>query len=298
VFDRFTERGREVVIRAQDEVRELAHPHIGTEHLLLGELAVADGLGGWALESLGMQREAALDTLAALVRPTGTPAAGRVPFTEGARCALELSLIEVQSRRLGPVGTEHLLLGVCAEIDASPEDDVAGRLLASFGVTTAGIRATLDPFLLDRSAVLSWSLRFTSALEFRRLPGSAWAGLLPVPVDLRLRRLLLDSAAVAFEAGRQVIESRDLLAASAGVPAGTLAEAPAAVVGHDREWERIEAGGPVLSALAGAGRVASARIASGRGAEVVTVEDVLRSLRTDQRALLGRAGWPLDPATV
>jgi hypothetical protein len=325
VFDRFTERGRQVVIRAQDEVRELAHPHIGTEHLLLGELAVAGGLGGWALESLGVQREAALDTLAALVPPTGTPPARQVPFTEGARCALELSLVEVQSRGLAKVGTEHLLLGVCTEIEASSKDDVAGRLLASLGVTTARIRAALDPFVLDRSAALSWSLRVGPHLEFRDLPGSAWARLLPMGVDLRLRRLLLDSAAVAFEAGRRVVEPRDLLAASAGVPVGVPggvpasapgtvpAGAPGAVAADGREWERIEAGRPVLSALVGAGRIASGRVDSGRvasgrvdsgrvargcGAEAVTFEDLFRSLRTDQRALLGRAGWPLGPAAV
>jgi hypothetical protein len=289
VFDRFTERGREVVVRAQDEVRELAHPHIGTEHLLLGELAVADGLGAWALESLGVRREAALDTLAALVPRTGTPPAGQVPFTEGAKCALELSLVELQSRGLAKVSTEHLLFGVCADIDASSPEDVAGRLLASLGVTTGQIRTVLDPFVLDRSTVLSWSMRLVSQLEFRDLPGSAWARLLPLPVDLRLRRLLLDSAAVAFEAGRHVIESRDLLTASAGMPAS----ARAAVAADGREWERIKAGRPVLSALVGAGRIASKR-----GAEAVTVEDLLRSLRSDQRALLGRAGWPLDPAAV
>ncbi len=300
VFERFTERARQVVVCAQDEVRELAHPHIGTEHLLLGELAVPDGLGAWALESLGVGTGVVLETLAGLVAPTRTSPAGRVPFTEGARCALELSVVEVQSRGLERVGTEHLLLGVCAESDAS-QDDVAPRLLASLGVTTARIRATLSPFLLDRSAVLSWSLRLASHLEFRELPGSAWARLLPLPVDLRLRRLLLDSATVAFEAGRHVIESADLLAASTGVPAGPRADVPdgmpadvpAAAAGGIREWERIEAGRPVLSALVGAGR-----IASGRGAEAVTVEDLLRSVRTDQRALLGRAGWPPDSAAV
>ncbi len=303
VFERFTERGREVVIRAQDEVRELAHPHIGTEHLLLGELAVPGGLGGWALESLGVGRESALDTLAALVPPTVTPPAGQVPFTEGAKCALELSLVEVQARGLAKVSTEHLLLGVCAEIEASSEDDVAGRLLASLGVTTARIRAALDPFVLDRSAALSWSLRLASHLEFRDLPGSAWARLLPMGAELRLRRLLLDSAAVAFEAGRHVVESRDLLAASARVPADVPAGAPGAVAAAGREWERIEAGRPVLSALVGAGRIAAGRIASGRvgseyGAEAVTVEDLFGSLRADQRALLGRAGWRLDPPVV
>jgi hypothetical protein len=283
VFERFTERARGVVVGAQDVVRKLAHPHIATEHLLLGELAVGEGLGAWALESLGLGMEVALQTLAGLVPPTRTPPAGQVPFTVGAGCALELSVIEVQSRRLASVNTEHLLLGICAELDAHPESDAAGRLLHSLGVTTAQVRAALEPDVLDRSTTLSWSLRLTPELEFRDLPGSAWAELLPLPADLRLRRLLVDSAAVALDAGRHVIESSDLMAASGGVRAG--------VAGEAREWESVEAGRPVLSALVGA-----ARIASGRGAEAVTVEDLLGSLRFDQRVLLGRAGWPLEPA--
>jgi ATP-dependent Clp protease ATP-binding subunit ClpC len=36
VFERFTKRGRQVVVLAQDEARALKHNYIGTEHILLG----------------------------------------------------------------------------------------------------------------------------------------------------------------------------------------------------------------------------------------------------------------------
>ena len=301
VFERFTQRGRDVVVRAQDLVRNLGHPHIGTEHLLLGQLEVGEGLGAWALESLGVGREAAVQALAGIVAPTRTPPAGQVPFTLGARCALELSLVEVQSRRLAWVNTEHLLLGVCAELECSPGgdtseegdarpegdvcpgDDIAHRTLAELGITTARIRAALDPYVPEAPVSLSWALRGAPELEFRDLPGLDWARLLPLPADLLVRRLLIDSAAVALDAGRHVIESCDLLAASGGVGAGTAAEV--------REWTRVEAGRPVVSALVGAASAASRRCA-----EVVTVADLLGSVRADQGALLDRAGWPLDPA--
>jgi hypothetical protein len=285
VYERFTQRGRQVLVRAQDVGRELGHPHVGTEHLLLGELAEGEGLGAWALESLGVGQQAAMETLAGLVPPTRTPPAHGVPFTVGARCALELSLVEVQSRRLAWVNTEHLLLGVCAELDACPEDDVAHRTLAALGVSTARIRAALDPYVREPPVVLSWALRGAPELEFRDLPGLDWARLLPVPADLALRRLLVDSAAVALDAGRHVIESCDLLAAAGGVPAGAAAEVC--------EWTRVEAGRPVVSALVGASSAASKQ-----RAEVVTVEDLRGSLVADQRALLGRAGWPPDPPVV
>ena len=36
MFERFTERARQVVVLTQDEARALKHNYIGTEHLLLG----------------------------------------------------------------------------------------------------------------------------------------------------------------------------------------------------------------------------------------------------------------------
>jgi Clp amino terminal domain, pathogenicity island component len=36
MFERFTDRSREVIVLAQDEARTLWHNYIGTEHILLG----------------------------------------------------------------------------------------------------------------------------------------------------------------------------------------------------------------------------------------------------------------------
>ena len=43
VFERFTERARQVVVLAQDEARALKHNYIGTEHILLGSCARKKG---------------------------------------------------------------------------------------------------------------------------------------------------------------------------------------------------------------------------------------------------------------
>ena len=43
VFERFTERARQVVVLAQDEARALKHNYIGTEHILLGLLREEEG---------------------------------------------------------------------------------------------------------------------------------------------------------------------------------------------------------------------------------------------------------------
>ena len=55
MFERFTERARQVVVLAQEEARTLKHSYIGTEHILLGLLREEEGLAGQVLKSLGVK---------------------------------------------------------------------------------------------------------------------------------------------------------------------------------------------------------------------------------------------------
>jgi ATP-dependent Clp protease ATP-binding subunit ClpC len=57
VFERFTERARQVVVLAQEDARTLRHNDIGTEHLLLGLLREEDGVAASVLESLDVTVE-------------------------------------------------------------------------------------------------------------------------------------------------------------------------------------------------------------------------------------------------
>ncbi|HXQ00850.1 MAG TPA: Clp protease N-terminal domain-containing protein, partial [Solirubrobacteraceae bacterium] len=58
MFERFTERARQVVVLAQEEARTLKHNYIGTEHILLGLVHEGQGVAAKALESLGISLEA------------------------------------------------------------------------------------------------------------------------------------------------------------------------------------------------------------------------------------------------
>src|SRR5919197_1150896 len=49
MFERFTERARQVVVLAQEEARTLKHNYIGTEHILLGLLREEEGLAARVL---------------------------------------------------------------------------------------------------------------------------------------------------------------------------------------------------------------------------------------------------------
>ena len=65
MFERFTERARQVVVLAQEEARALKHNYIGTEHLLLGLLREEEGVAARVLEGLDISVE---EVRAAVVR--------------------------------------------------------------------------------------------------------------------------------------------------------------------------------------------------------------------------------------
>jgi ATP-dependent Clp protease ATP-binding subunit ClpA len=56
MFERFTTQAREAVFRAQEEARDLEHPYIGTEHILLALLSPDAGIAHAVLHDAGLNR--------------------------------------------------------------------------------------------------------------------------------------------------------------------------------------------------------------------------------------------------
>jgi len=112
MFERFTERARQVVVLAQEEARTLKHNYIGTEHILLGLLREEEGLAARVLESLDITVERVRAQVVRIVGSGEEVTSGQIPFTPRAKKVLELALRE--SLQLGHdyIGTEHLLLGL------------------------------------------------------------------------------------------------------------------------------------------------------------------------------------------
>jgi len=136
VFERFTERARQVVVLAQDEARALGHRYIGTEHLLLGLLREEEGLAARALASLNVTIEEVRAKVERIVgRGEGDAETGQIPFTPRAKKTLELALRESQALGHDYIGTEHILLGL-----ARQDDGVAGQILSALGVDVDTIR--------------------------------------------------------------------------------------------------------------------------------------------------------------
>jgi ATP-dependent Clp protease ATP-binding subunit ClpC len=136
VFERFTERAKQVVVLAQDEARALKHNYIGTEHILLGLLREEEGLAARVLESLDVTVEEVRAQVARIIGPGDEPiVSGQIPFTPRAKKVLELSLREALSLKHNYIGTEHILLGLVRE-----NEGVAARILLDFGADAEKIR--------------------------------------------------------------------------------------------------------------------------------------------------------------
>jgi ATP-dependent Clp protease ATP-binding subunit ClpC len=145
VFERFTERAREVLVFAQDEARSLKHNYIGTEHILLGLLREEEGIGARVLESLDITAEDVRATVAEIIGQGDEVTSGHIPFTPRAKKTLELSLREALSLGHEYTDTEHLLLGLVRE-----NEGVAARILAGCGATPRDIAAKTIEFLDGR----------------------------------------------------------------------------------------------------------------------------------------------------
>jgi ATP-dependent Clp protease ATP-binding subunit ClpC len=135
VFERFTERAREVVVLAQDEARGLKHNYIGTEHLLLGLLREEEGLAARVLESMGVTLEGVRNQVRRIVGDGDEVTTGQIPFTPRAKKVLELALREAMSLGHNYIGTEHVLLGIVRE-----NEGVAARILIDFDADADKIR--------------------------------------------------------------------------------------------------------------------------------------------------------------
>ncbi|MEA3057089.1 MAG: ATP-dependent Clp protease ATP-binding subunit ClpC, partial [Actinomycetota bacterium] len=105
--------------------------------LLLGLLAVNQGIAGKSLTSMGVTRDA---VLAKLERGDAEPERGRHRwrglFTPLAKQTLEGALQEAATMNHNYIGTEHILLALFGVADG-----LAAKILGELGVTAEAARA-------------------------------------------------------------------------------------------------------------------------------------------------------------
>jgi hypothetical protein len=135
VFERFTERARQVVVYAQEEARTLRHDYIGTEHIVLGLLREQEGLAARVLESFDITVERVRGQVVRIVGSGEEVTDGQIPFTPRTKKVFEMALRESLSLGHNYIGTEHILLALVRE-----NDGVGARILLDFDADPERVR--------------------------------------------------------------------------------------------------------------------------------------------------------------
>ncbi len=147
MFEKFTDRGRKIIILAREEAEQYQNDYLGTEHLVLAILREGDGMALAVIKKMGLSPEhIRLEIERNLPGGGNTMTFGEIPFTPRVKKVIEYSAEEAKLLGHNYIGSEHLLLGLLRE-----EEGIGGKVLRSMGgnLLTAR-RLTMD--LLRKTA--------------------------------------------------------------------------------------------------------------------------------------------------
>jgi len=136
MFEKFTERGRKIIIYAKEEAERRNNDYLGTEHLLLAILREEDSIPITILKKMGLSIEEIKYEIEKNLPIGGSVLTfGDIPFTPRAKKVLELSIEEARLLGHNYIGSEHMLLGLVRE-----DEGIAGKILRNLGANLLGAR--------------------------------------------------------------------------------------------------------------------------------------------------------------
>ena len=203
--DRFTERAKTAIEKAQEAAEALGHSYVGSEHLLLGIIREDGGQGARVLKQNGMS-DALLTQRVEQTVGRGDPARPPQGLSPRAQRIIELAIGDAGRMGHNFVGTEHLLMGLLRESGCTGAQIIAGTgadvnkvytdVLALFGGGVQTHPVSPPPRPGGSSAVITRSVRRgdtkTLDLYSRDLTELAERGRLDPVVgrDAELRRVM------------------------------------------------------------------------------------------------------------
>ena len=126
----YTNQAENAIKYAAKKAREMQHPYIGTEHLLLGLRQEYSGVAGQILARNGVEEEKIYQLMDELIVPqTEAPVKSRPAESPRYKDILENSAKEAHRLHTTDVGTEHLLLSMIRDVDC-----VATRILITLNI--------------------------------------------------------------------------------------------------------------------------------------------------------------------
>ncbi len=136
MFDKFTNRAKQVIKLAKKEAQRLNHNYLGTEHVLLGLLKLGQGIAVNVLRNLNLDYDTIRTEVERIVgfgpeiQVYGDPA-----LTGKVKKVFEFANEEASNLNHNYVGTEHLLLALLRQ-----SDGVAAQVLENLNVNLKEIR--------------------------------------------------------------------------------------------------------------------------------------------------------------
>ncbi|NGX51314.1 MAG: Negative regulator of genetic competence ClpC/MecB, partial [Chlamydiae bacterium] len=136
MFDKFTNRAKQVIKLAKKEAQRLNHNYLGTEHILLGLLKLGQGIAVNVLRNLNVDYDTVLSEVERLVgfgpeiQVYGDPA-----LTGKVKKVFEYANEEAAALSHNYVGTEHLLLALLRQTDG-----VATQILENLNINLKEVR--------------------------------------------------------------------------------------------------------------------------------------------------------------
>ncbi len=141
----FTPRAKQAIALANREAEHFNHDEIRVEHILLGIIALNEGVAVSVLRQLGLDSGALKIEIQKSVSVTGGAGVkGRRPFSLQVVKIFSLAAADAAAMNYNFIGTEHLLMAILRDGKSS-----AARILANMNITPDAVRkavtAALDP---------------------------------------------------------------------------------------------------------------------------------------------------------
>lgn len=131
----YTKQAENVLKTARSAAKELRHPYIGTEHLLLGLRRVFTGVAGQILATNGVNENEILKVIGELISPTEEVVfEGKAERSPRLEYLLENSRREAERFQALEVGTEHMLMAIVRDSEC-----VAARILTTLNISLTKI---------------------------------------------------------------------------------------------------------------------------------------------------------------
>lgn len=172
MFDKFTNRAKQVIKLAKKEAQRLNHNYLGTEHVLLGLLKLGQGIAVNVLRNLNINYDVIRAEIEKIVGfGQETQAYGDPVLTGKVKKVFEFAQEEATSLNHNYVGTEHLLLALLRQTDG-----VAAQVLENLNTNLKEIRQEvlkeLETFNLQLPPISSNTVGVGASMPREKLGGS------------------------------------------------------------------------------------------------------------------------------